>query len=67
MFSLLGVNGAGKTSTFNCLTGNEEVSGGTVLLDGININDVYHKPHKLHGKVGYCPQRNCIDDELTVR
>ena len=27
-FSLLGVNGAGKTSTFNCLVGEEDISGG---------------------------------------
>ena len=33
-FSLLGVNGAGKTSTFNCLVGQENVSGGAVYLTG---------------------------------
>ena len=27
-FSLLGINGAGKTSTFNCLVGQEDISGG---------------------------------------
>ena len=39
VFSLLGVNGAGKTSTFNCLVGNHRVSGGTVMIDGENINN----------------------------
>jgi len=34
VFSLLGVNGAGKSSTFNCLVGYSRASGGTILLDG---------------------------------
>jgi ABC-type multidrug transport system ATPase subunit len=31
-FALLGVNGAGKSSTFNCLTANDTASGGSVML-----------------------------------
>mmetsp|Transcript_84295 Transcript_84295/g.116486 ORF Transcript_84295/g.116486 Transcript_84295/m.116486 type:complete len:89 (+) Transcript_84295:4108-4374(+) len=33
-FALLGVNGAGKSSTFNCMMGKETISGGTVWLNG---------------------------------
>ena len=66
-FSLLGINGAGKTSTFNCLVGEEDVSGGSVHLAGININSMYKKPHLLYDVAGYCPQFNCIDDNLTVK
>ena len=43
-FALLGVNGAGKSTTFNCITGYDYESGGTVLLDGTNVNNYYKKP-----------------------
>ena len=33
-FGLLGVNGAGKTSTFKMLTGDTSVTGGDATLDG---------------------------------
>ena len=43
-FGLLGVNGAGKTTIFKMLTGDESVSFGDALLDGysvkLNINKV---------------------------
>ena len=34
VFSLLGTNGAGKSSTFDCLAGSSRTSGGTVMIDG---------------------------------
>ena len=40
-FALLGVNGAGKSTTFNCITGYDVASGGEVLLDGVNVNTYY--------------------------
>ena len=66
VFSLLGVNGAGKSSTFNCLVGAHRVSGGTVLIDGQNVNDFVGNPDKLHGMIGYCPQVNYFDGVMTV-
>ena len=66
-FALLGVNGAGKSSTFNCLTANDTVSGGVVTLDGNHVFKYYKKPYLMHKLVGYCPQTNCIDDNVTVR
>lgn len=54
-FALLGVNGAGKSTTFNCITGYDFASGGTVLLDGINVNTYYKKPHLMQKIVGFCP------------
>lgn len=36
-FGLLGINGAGKTSTFKMLTGDESVTGGNAWLDGFDI------------------------------
>lgn len=35
-FGLLGVNGAGKTSTFKMLTGDDTISGGTALINGFD-------------------------------
>ena len=54
-FSLLGVNGAGKSSIFNCLVGQEAISGGHVKLAGTNINKTFRKPHLLYDLVSYCP------------
>ena len=36
-FGLLGINGAGKTSTFKMLTGDEMLSGGNAYLDGFSV------------------------------
>lgn len=36
-FGLLGINGAGKSSTFKMLTGDESVSDGNAWLDGFDI------------------------------
>ena len=54
-FGLLGVNGAGKSSTFNCLVGEEDISGGVVYMVGTNVNKFFRKPHLLYDLVGYCP------------
>lgn len=55
VFALLGVNGAGKSSTFNMIVGEEALSGGKSTLQGIPIEEVYRRPHLLDGLVGYCP------------
>jgi ABC-type glutathione transport system ATPase component len=47
IFALLGVNGAGKTSTFNMLVGDETISGGQAIIDDINLTQVFRKPHYL--------------------
>jgi ABC-type multidrug transport system ATPase subunit len=61
VFTLLGVNGAGKSTTFKCLVGLEPISSGNVILNGdINLNDTFGSPELLHGVVGYCPQTDCI-------
>ena len=64
---MLGVNGAGKSTTFNCLTGYDFASGGTILLDGVNVNTYYRKPHLMHKVIGFCPQTNCIDEGVPVK
>ena len=54
-FGLLGVNGAGKSTTFNCMTGYNVASGGNVKLDGENVNTYFRKPHLMHKLIGFCP------------
>ncbi|CAI5799096.1 phospholipid-transporting ATPase ABCA7 [Podarcis lilfordi] len=63
-FGLLGVNGAGKTSTFKMLTGDSEVTSGKAFLKGYSvITDL----QAIHQNMGYCPQFDAINDLLTGR
>ena len=66
IFALLGVNGAGKSSTFKCLSAGETISGGSIKLLGQDVNEFYDKPWKLDTIVGYCPQYDCLEPNLTV-
>ena len=66
IFALLGVNGAGKSSTFKCMTGDETISGGQIQLMDKQIAQVYKRPWLLNGVAGYAPQYDCIDHDLTV-
>uniref|UniRef100_A0A8C2DN24 ATP-binding cassette, sub-family A (ABC1), member 4b n=1 Tax=Cyprinus carpio TaxID=7962 RepID=A0A8C2DN24_CYPCA len=63
-FGLLGVNVAGKTTTFKMLTGDTDVTSGEASVAGdsilTNIMDV-------HQSMGYCPQFDAIDELLTGR
>jgi len=51
-FALLGVNGAGKSTTFKSLTASVMPSEGTVAVSGHNIQTDFQKIRKL---IGYCP------------
>ena len=56
LFGLLGVNGAGKTSTFKMLTGDETVSVGEAYMAGYSVIDDIKKV----GIMGLgCPIRYC--------
>uniref|UniRef100_A0A2K5W978 ATP binding cassette subfamily A member 7 n=1 Tax=Macaca fascicularis TaxID=9541 RepID=A0A2K5W978_MACFA len=57
-FGLLGVNGAGKTSTFRMVTGDTLASGGEAVLAGHSA---------AHLSMGYCPQSDAIFELLTGR
>lgn len=52
-FGLLGVNGAGKTSTFKMLTGDESISGGEAFVQGRSLKTHMSEINKV---IGYCPQ-----------
>jgi ATP-binding cassette, subfamily A (ABC1), member 3 len=51
-FALLGVNGAGKSTTFKSLTGMVNPTSGKVQISGFDIKRDFEKARKL---IGYCP------------
>ncbi|XP_052767410.1 phospholipid-transporting ATPase ABCA3-like isoform X2 [Mya arenaria] len=63
-FGLLGVNGAGKTSTFKMLTGDESITSGTAFLNGKSVSSQIAEVRKY---VGYCPQFDALIDQMTGR
>ncbi|XP_070598469.1 phospholipid-transporting ATPase ABCA1 isoform X2 [Erythrolamprus reginae] len=63
-FGLLGVNGAGKSSTFKMLTGDTDVTGGDAFLKG---NSILSNIEEVHQNMGYCPQFDAIQELLTGR
>lgn len=46
---LIGPNGAGKTTIFNAITGLQEISSGTLTLDG---QDITHAPPRRRARLG---------------
>ena len=56
-FGLLGINGAGKTSTFNMLTGATGVTAGNATVGGESV--VTNLP-KVQQMLGYCPQFDAL-------
>ena len=65
-FALLGVTGAGKTTTFKCLTGEEVPDTGKLFLGG---HDVRSSKGQRNSRqlIGYCPQFDAIYEGITVR
>jgi len=49
-FGLLGVNGAGKTSTFKMITGDESISHGEAYIDQISIKKDIYQVNDIHLK-----------------
>ena len=62
-FSLLGENGAGKSTSFKILTKEENRTGGTIELLGLEAETHWKQIAK---EMGYCPQDDVLFDLLTV-
>lgn len=67
--SVVGSNGSGKTSMLNIICGSIPLSGGEVLIDGKNINDLKdYQRYKLMGRVyqnpaaGTCPNMTILEN-----
>lgn len=63
-FGLLGVNGAGKTSTFRMLTGGISMTAGDAWIDGLLLRS---RLHEVRRRIGYCPQYDGLLRTLTGR
>ncbi|PIC24487.1 hypothetical protein B9Z55_017812 [Caenorhabditis nigoni] len=61
-FGLLGVNGAGKTSTFQMLTGENSISSGDAFVNGWSVKNNWRE---AGANVGYCPQYDAIIKEMS--
>ena len=61
---LLGINGAGKTSTFAMLTGDRLLTSGDAYLGGYSVKTQTRRAQRL---LGYCPQYDALIDQLTGR
>uniref|UniRef100_A0A2R5LDX6 ATP-binding cassette sub-family A member 2 n=1 Tax=Ornithodoros turicata TaxID=34597 RepID=A0A2R5LDX6_9ACAR len=63
-FGLLGVNGAGKSTTFKMLTGDTGITSGDAYLNGHSVCRDFARVQQY---VGYCPQFDALYEELTAR
>ena len=63
-FGLLGLNGAGKTSVFNMITGVRSVSSGSIRISGQDIHRARLSAYRL---MGYCAQFDSLFPLLTGR
>ncbi len=61
---LLGLNGAGKTTALNLMTGYFPPDEGRVLING---KDLLREPRECKRAIGYLPERPPIYDEMTVK
>lgn len=63
-FGLLGINGAGKTTSLKCLSGDVLPTSGTASVSGFDILTQQPSVRRL---LGYCPQFDALLELLTVR
>lgn len=63
LFAFLGVNGAGKSTTISVMCGTLDKDGGTVIVNGKNIDEDSDKVKK---SIGVVFQNSVLDKSLTV-
>ncbi len=64
LFAFLGVNGAGKSTTISIICGTLERDGGSVFIDG---KDIDKDTFAVKRKIGVVFQNSVLDKVLTVR
>ncbi len=63
LFAFLGVNGAGKSTTISIMCGSLSHDGGTVIIDGVNIDE---RPDAVKSEIGVVFQSSGLDKQLSV-
>ncbi len=63
LFAFLGVNGAGKSTAINIICGELKKDGGSVVIDGY---DLEKNAEKIKGLIGVVFQNSVLDRALTV-
>lgn len=63
LFAFLGVNGAGKSTTINIMCGQLSKDGGSVIIDGM---DVDKNLYEIKGQLGVVFQGSALDSALSV-
>jgi len=63
VIGLLGLNGAGKSTTMNIITGCLSSSSGKVLFDGVDIET---EPEKAKARIGYLPEIPPLYTDMRV-
>ncbi|XP_059126156.1 ATP-binding cassette sub-family A member 17-like isoform X2 [Peromyscus eremicus] len=63
-FGLLGLNGAGKTSIFNMLTGEQPITSGNAFVKGFSVKSDLVKVRQW---IGYCPEFDALLNFMTGR
>ena len=64
LFAFLGVNGAGKSTTINIICAQLEKDGGSVMIDG---EDLETNSQNIKSKIGVVFQNSVLDKSLTVK
>lgn len=64
IIGLLGLNGAGKSTTMNIMTGNTSSTSGTVRLNG---HEILEDPIGAKKELGYLPETPPLYPEMTVK
>ena len=64
LFSLLGINGAGKTTAIKMLTGLTEPTEGAACVGGFRITE---EPDKVKQLIGVSPQETAVAPNLSVK
>ena len=62
IFGFIGPNGAGKTTTIRMMGGVLAPTGGSVIIDGINMAD---DPESVKRRIGFIPDRPFLYEKLT--
>ena len=63
IYGLLGVNGAGKSTTMNIITGYIGATSGSVVINGFDMD---RQPEKAKAYIGYLPETPPLYPEMTV-